>query len=115
MKGIWEIYFLKGLEEEKINENNPHVRFFVVSDDNNWIKYEPFFKDEKFEIFEINELETLALMSLSSSAAVCANSIYSWWGAFLGAYEKLNHIIVPKDFIKMPLCENIMPKEWIQI
>jgi len=100
---------------EIIKNSNPNIRFFVVSDDNNWIKSEDFFKNEIFQIFEGNELETLALMSLSSFAAVCANSTFSWWGAFLGAYEKRNPVIVPKNFIKMPLCENIIPKEWIKI
>jgi hypothetical protein len=54
-------------------------------------------------------------MSLCNSAAICANSTFSWWGAFLGAYEMRNPVIVPKKWINEPYAENLIPEEWIRI
>lgn len=104
-------YYKKAVE--LITKKNPTCKFYIVSDDITWVKTEPFFKNDIFVIYEGNELETLALMSLSTAAAICANSTFSWWGAFLGAYEKRNPIICPKNFVKLPMCENIYPEEWI--
>lgn len=98
-----------------ITKSNPNCKFYIISNDINWVKSQAFFSNPKFIIFEGNEIESMALMSLCKSAAICANSTFSWWGAFLGAYEKRNPVICPKKFVNMPMCENIFPDDWILI
>jgi hypothetical protein len=114
------VYYIQPIEyyEDAVNiitQSNPNCKFYIISNDINWVKSQAFFSNPKFIIFEGNEIESMALMSLCTSAAICANSTFSWWGAFLGAYGKNNPVICPKKFVKMPLCENIFPEDWILI
>jgi len=110
-------YYLQPVQyyEKALEKHDSSLKFFVVSDDNQWIKSEKFLKNDRFTIFEGDELETLALMSLCTSGAICANSSFSWWGAFLGAYEKRNPVTVPQKWINFPDSENLIPEEWITI
>jgi len=89
--------------------------FVVVSDDVEWVESQEYFKDPKFEIVRsANEVETLALMSQCKAAAICANSTFSWWGAFLGAYSAKNPVIVPAKWISLDIV-SLFPEEWISI
>lgn len=90
-------------------------RFYILTDDPLWVQDQDLFKKDNFTLFEGNELESLALMSLCKSAAICANSTFSWWGAFLGAYEMRNPVIVPKKWIDEPNAENLIPEGWVII
>jgi len=112
-----DIHYLQPITyyEKALEKHDSSLKFFVVGDDNQWIKSQKFFANERFTIFEGDELETLALMSLCTSGAICANSSFSWWGAFLGTYEKRNPVVVPKKWIKFPNSENLIPEEWITI
>jgi len=101
--------------EKALEKYDSSLNFFVVSDENEWIKSENFFKNERFTIFEGDELETLALMSLCTSGAISSGSSFGWWGAFLGAYEKRNPIIVPKKWVKIPDPKSLIPEEWMTI
>jgi len=90
-------------------------KILVVSDDVSWVEGQEYFKDEKFEIYKSdNELETLAVMSACKAGAICANSTFSWWGAFLGAHSVRNPVIVPKNWISLPVV-SLFPEEWISI
>lgn len=53
-------------------------------------------------------------MSLCYSGAICANSTFSWWGAFLGAYSQRNPVFVPRNWIREKIW-NLFPEEWIII
>jgi hypothetical protein len=89
---------------------------YIVSDDIEWVKSQPFFLGLPNRIFweEPDELKTLALLSLCVGGAICANSTFSWWGAFLGAYGARNPVIMPKHyFIDAPI--DLFPSEWIVI
>ncbi len=103
---------------EMIKQKLPFIKkIYVISDDMDWVKRHPFFNDPIFHIVDIkDELETLALMSLCKAGAICANSTFSWWGAFLGAHEHRMPVFVPKQWIRnsseYPM--NLFPKEWIQ-
>lgn len=87
---------------------------FVISDDVDWLRSEKFFQNENFEIFHDDEVMTLALMSLCTGGAICANSTFSWWGAFLGAYALRSRITVPRAWSAADTT-NLIPKEWIII
>jgi hypothetical protein len=56
-------------------------------------------------------------MSLCTKAAICANSTFSWWGAYLGAYKFRNKVFVPRDWIKQTQYDInlLVPEEWIKI
>ena len=111
---IQPISYYYNCVDKLLKENNNIKRIFVLSDDVLWIKNEDFFKKELFYIVEdLNEIDSLALMSLCKGGSICANSTFSWWGAFLGAYEYRNPIYVPKKWINLnkDIC-NLFPKEW---
>jgi len=106
-------YYKKALEI--IEKQAPNTKYFILSNDNEWVRSEKYFNNEKFTVFEGDELESLALMTLCKKAAICANSTFSWWGAFLGAYEGRNPIICPRNFVNYAGHENILPEDWIII
>jgi len=90
-------------------------KFIVMSDDIAWVESQEYFKDEKFEVYKsTHELETIAVMSQCKAGAICANSTFSWWGAFLGAYGARNPVIVPAKWISLELVW-LFPEEWISI
>ena len=91
-------------------------KIYVISDDIAWVKSQPFFTANPiYDIFDsADELETMAFMSLCTAGAVCANSTFSWWGAFLGAYGARCPVIVPSKWISEPV-ESLFPSEWIAV
>jgi hypothetical protein len=91
---------------------------FIFSDDLDFVKNEAFFSfDPRFKIIENrDELYNLAFMSLCQDGAICANSTFSWWGAFLGAYSNRSPVIIPRDWIRNDEdFSGLFPPEWIQI
>ncbi len=90
-------------------------RIYVCTDDPQWVKSQPFFSDPIFTLVDLpNELDTLALMSQCKYGAICGNSTFSWWGAFLGAFGERAPVIVPKKWINEPV-DCLFPKEWIVV
>ena len=107
-------YYKKAVET-LININPTIQTIYIVSDDIAWAKQQPYFQSPIFTFFESDdELETLALMSLCIAGSICANSTFSWWGAFLGSYEKRNPVIVPSKWISDQVY-SLFPDEWILI
>jgi hypothetical protein len=51
-------------------------------------------------------------MSLCKKGAICANSSFSWWGAFLGAYENRAPIFVPHLWMHECRIDSLFPEEW---
>jgi hypothetical protein len=73
------------------------TRIIVFTDDVGWARRHAFFNRPLFQIVDIpNELESLALMSCCGAGAICANSTFSWWGAFLTGSE---NVYVPERWI----------------
>jgi hypothetical protein len=67
--------------------------YYCFSDDIGWCKEN--IKDTRVEFVETcNEIDTLKLM-MKCSAAVIANSSFSWWGAYLGQH---NNVVMPKNW-----------------
>jgi len=91
---------------------------FIFSNDLDFVKEQPFFSsDPRFKVIEnANELYNLAFMSLCQGGAICANSTFSWWGAFLGAYSNRAPIVVPRDWIRgHGDFSGLFPPEWIKV
>lgn len=87
---------------------------YVVSDDMDWVRVQPFFQNSLFTPYDSkDELMTLALMSLCKAGAICANSTFSWWGAFLGAHGLRAPVLIPERWIggdSLPVA--LFPEEW---
>ena len=66
---------------QHIIKNVPIVNFLVVSDDIPWCKKQDMFKDFSF-LNHQDEVDTLMEMA-ACDHAICANSSFSWWGAYL--------------------------------
>ena len=91
-------------------------KIFILSDDLNWVKEQEFFNNlSNKEYYESNnELEILSLMTLCEKGAICANSTFSWWGAFLGAYRFNNPVFVPNKWC-LDKTNELFPKTWYKI
>lgn len=63
------------------------ITWMVFSDDMNWCKQSPLFQNEKEIAFceEQNEVCAIVLMSKCKVGGVCANSSFSWWGAYINS------------------------------
>lgn len=105
-------YYEKALQNFSLQANE----FYIFSDDLEWCKKQMLFQDLPKKVFvtESNEVKALALMTTCLGGMICANSSFSWWGAFLGAYKERRPVIVPKNWFKGGV-GNLFPKEWIQI
>jgi hypothetical protein len=66
----------------------PDAHFYVVTNDLGYALSRPFLEGIKFTIIMEPELDTLFLMS-QCAGGICANSSFSWWGAFLNPHRKI--------------------------
>lgn len=90
-------------------------KIYILSDDIEWASQQDFFQNPIFEcVKENNELQALSYMAHCTAGAICANSTFSWWGAFLGAHGKRNPVIVPSRWINCKV-EKLFPEEWIVV
>lgn len=108
-----ETYYRAAIEKFKGQD----ILFKIFSDDLEWCKAQRVFQElEKKEfVEEPNEIRALGLMASCSSGFICANSTFSWWGAFLGAYKYRSCICVPKEWMRGFDTSTLFPKEWIRI
>ena len=99
--------------KKAVNLLKPLKPIIITSNDINWVKNNEYFNDSRyFEIFDGDTVETLAMMSLCKEGAICANSTFSWWGAFLGAYSERKPVIVPRKWVRDKI-EELFPEEWV--
>ena len=76
----------------------PNSHFFVVTNHVDYALSKPYLKDLKHTLVTEPELETLYLMS-QCAGGICANSSFSWWGAFLNPHRK---IVMPDRWYPNP-------------
>jgi hypothetical protein len=105
-------YYRKAVDlmASKIDKPN----FFVFSDDIVWAKENLGIPGSFTFIDDHNKdcaHEDLRLMN-ACKHFIIANSSFSWWAAWLGAYSK-KIIIGPKNWFRSS--ENIMPDSWLRI
>jgi hypothetical protein len=88
--------------------------FCIFSDDLEWCMVQDVFKRLPHKIYmdERDECKSLALMTLCHGGFICANSTFSWWGAFLGAHDVREPVIVPMNWFKDELVR-LFPKGWV--
>ena len=104
-------YYEEGLKRFDVSSLS---NIFVFSDDIKWAKQQPLLNENPKVIFIDNddELLTLAFMAMCKKGAICANSSFSWWGAFLGAYESRNPVYVSNKWISGYSNILLFPEEW---
>jgi hypothetical protein len=91
------------------------TKIYIFSDDIEWVRSISLFQKPLFELVNSDdELYSLHLMSQCKGGAICANSTFSWWGAFLGAYSERNPVIIPQKWIALQV-ESLFPEDWIII
>lgn len=107
-------YYTKALDE--LSKRGCYERLFIFSDDISWAKDQNWSVDDyvQIEFVEKNEIESLALMAACQAGAICGNSTFSWWGAFLGTYGVRNPVFVPSRWINDPIYF-LFPPEWVVI
>jgi hypothetical protein len=88
--------------------------FHIFSDDLEWCMKQDVFRNIPHKVFidERDECKCLALMTLCHGGFICANSTFSWWGAFLGAHSQRNPVLVPMNWFKGELVQ-LFPKGWV--
>lgn len=96
----------------------PKKTYVLFSDDLEWCKQQPVFKNMPTLSWcdEKDEVKVLATMTQCKSGFICANSTFSWWGAFLGAHSYRAPVYIPDDehWIKTKIYD-LFPKEWVRI
>jgi hypothetical protein len=116
---IQPISYYRYCINELLKQKPEIKKIYVLSDDLEWISNCSLFVDEFKHICEIydneDEIESLSFMTLCDEGSICANSTFSWWGAFLGAFEKRNPVFYPDKWMKSDTEINLFPKEWIKV
>jgi len=113
---VLPIEYYKLAINKLLHTDSPPSHIYVISDDFPWILEQEFIRANPiFHPVDLpDELDSLALMSLCSNGAICANSTFSWWGAFLGSYSVKNPVYVPEKWVYEPTV-SLFPPEWITI
>lgn len=103
---------------KKLKKSFANLRFFIFTDDPNWVASVPFFQDLSPTIVVNNlekEWEDLYLMS-QCKYFVIANSSFSWWGAWLSP-QKNKVVYAPSKWFKNPDANSIdiVPVTWYRL
>ena len=105
--------------QEAIKKFPDVENIFLFSDDVEYLKDYIFFSsDKRFHIIESeDELYTLSFMTLCKGGAICANSTFSWWGAFLGAHSTKSLVIIPDKWIDKSVGDpsGLLLEGWIKL
>lgn len=114
---ITDNYYARAIK--KITEMKKNPRFFVFSDDIEWVKGNMDFPESTVHVSspDMENYEELTIMSLAKHNII-ANSSFSWWGAWLNSNpDKI--VICPAKWTLGPGGEkqtrDIIPQSWIKI
>jgi hypothetical protein len=125
-----EVFFLQPVEyykaaverldaEVAASGRAPIERIVIHTDDPQWVLSQDFFRSDSRFCFtpgSDDELVALAQMATCHGGAICANSTFSWWGAFLGAHGVRAPVIVPtKSKWILYRVSNLFPAEWVEL
>jgi glycosyl transferase family 25 len=66
----------------------PDAHVYIVTNDVDYAMKRPFIQGLNYTLVTESEIETLFLMS-QCAGGICANSSFSWWGAFLNPNRKI--------------------------
>ena len=76
----------------------PGAHLYVVTNDVGYARSRPYLADVPFTLVLESEMDSLLLMS-KCAGGICANSSFSWWGAYLNPNRK---IVMPSAWFRYP-------------
>jgi len=116
-----DVHFIQGAEYyeaaiKEIQKKKEITQYHIFSDDIEWCKQQLFFSSLSSVEFvdEPDEYTCLARMVECHGGFICANSTFSWWGAFLGAHSVGAPCIAPSRWFKGADI-HLFPNTWIVI
>ena len=112
-------YYKIAIQEIQVRVKNP--KFFVFTDDADWVKDEFSKILKKYQLVDWNlgsdSWQDMALMS-NCKHNIIANSSFSWWGAWLNKNDK-KIVIAPEKWFSSAdeyyNTKDIIPSNWIKI
>ena len=72
-----------------INIFPKNTHFYVFTNDKEYALTKSYLKDISYTFVDEDEIDSLYLMSQCEVGGICANSSFSWWGAFLNPNRKI--------------------------
>ena len=108
-----EMYFPSALDF--VRKRHPGVQFRVFSDDIPWCKSRDYFAtdDVAFET-ETNPVCAMATMAACVVGGICANSTFSWWGAYMNPHPDKTVVFPSKWMNDYPCGDDIyFQNSWI--
>ena len=72
-----------------INVFPKNTHFYIFTNDEEYALSKDYLKDISYTFVRENEIDSLYLMSQCKLGGICANSSFSWWGAFLNPNRKI--------------------------
>lgn len=111
-----EEYYRKAILQIQSLVKEANLTYQIFSDDIESCKTMKCFQELPGCLYveESDEIVALAKMVACQGGFICANSTFSWWAAFLGAYGKRKPCIVPHQWIAGG-CGTLIPPDWICI
>ncbi|WP_299121659.1 alpha-1,2-fucosyltransferase [uncultured Tenacibaculum sp.] len=97
---------------ELLNKKYGEVKFFIFSDDIEWVKSNLPVENAVYVDHKTIPHEDIYLMSLCNHN-ITANSTFSWWGAWLNKNENKT-VIAPKQWY-IDKENEIVPQNWVRI
>jgi hypothetical protein len=103
--------------------SNNRIYILVCSDDIEWCRqvlpdrYRHLIRDDRWEFFDGSDYETLRAMTACGHGGICANSTFSWWGAYWGHLQSASRIYtMPYTWGYLPLPQpNDLHPTWATI
>lgn len=74
-------YYSRAIDYVRKRSNPEH--FYIFTNDIEFCKSQSFLQNVPYTIVEEKEVDSLYLMSQCKRGAICPNSSFSWWGAYL--------------------------------
>jgi hypothetical protein len=107
-------YYYKAMLHIKERVLNP--MFFIFTDDPVWCRNEFIELEDVFVIEPGREAEDIHLMA-HCKHAITANSSFSWWGSWLGEWQKNRIVVAPEKWFDQSKedTRDIVPERWVKL
>lgn len=101
-----------------LSRQNSNLKFFIFSDDPDWVKQNLIIDSELIEIVSHNlgknSANDMRLMS-NCEHHIISNSSFSWWGAWLNPSSRKIVIAPKKWFLNDTDAVDIVPSKWLMM
>lgn len=96
---LHDVGLQNGYYQKAIQYFPKDTHFFIFTNDMPYAKKCEFLSTIQYTFVEADELESLAGMAQCTQGGICANSTFSWWGAYLNPNRT---IVMPSRFFNDP-------------